>query len=42
MCLGYNPTGEQFATAGKDCVVRIYDPNTQQVIQQLKGDGYGA
>jgi WD40 repeat protein len=25
LCLDFNETGEQFATAGKDCNIRIYD-----------------
>lgn len=35
--LDYNRKGTQFATAGKDCVVRVYDEETKQVAQKLHG-----
>lgn len=35
--LDYSYNGKQFATAGKDCVVRIYDSETKTVHTALSG-----
>lgn len=35
--LDYNAKGTLFATAGKDCVVRVYDEETKEVCTKLEG-----
>lgn len=35
--IDYNPKGTLFATAGKDCIVRVYDEETKVVKHQLEG-----
>lgn len=34
--LKYRPDGRQFATAGKDCKVRIYDEETKKIVHTLE------
>jgi len=36
-CLDYFPDGSQFATAGKDRIVRVYDEATKRLVQTLQG-----
>lgn len=35
--MDYNPKGTLFATAGKDCVIRVYDEETKEVRSKLQG-----
>lgn len=39
-CIDYSADGTQFATAGKDYVVRLYDEATRTVLHEMKG-GWG-
>lgn len=36
-CVDYNQQGTQFATGGKDAVVRVYDEGTGQCLNVLRG-----
>lgn len=37
MALDYNKDGSQFATAGKDRTIRVYDENTKSLITEMTG-----
>ena len=36
LCVDFNKTGEQFATGGKDCNIRIYDEGILKLIKKQK------
>jgi WD40 repeat protein len=35
--LDYRPDGEVFATAGRDCKVRIYEESTKTLLHEFSG-----
>ena len=41
MTVDYKPDGTLFATAGSDCIVRVYDEATRKLKVELAGGGTG-
>ena len=41
LTVDYNKNGTQFATAGSDCIVRVYDEQTRALVTDLEGGGAG-
>jgi len=41
LSVDYNPDGTQFCTGGTDCIVRVYDETTRDLIVALEGGGSG-
>jgi len=41
-CADFNPDGTQFATAGRDLIVRVYDETTKNVVVEFQPGGAGS